>query len=380
MNNFMFHPVGQGLFYTGSIKDQDFNFVYDCGTESKQEYIKNAIDNYISSFKNSDPEIDFVVISHLHRDHIKGLPYLAKKAHIKKIFLPYLGKDHNLILLFLQYHILGKEVVTEDDYELYIFMQHLYFGEKNDNIFNIDEIVFLKEEQDYEAYKHHNNCYSIKEEEIKIELEKESNYWKFILINKAMTEEKLEQLSKKIPASYDFSNPAEIVKKIDEIKKIYKEVFGDKLNNTSTLLLHYPTNLDLRTYYLSCDVNNLKHKYCQKMYDCEFCVNRDNRDNTVTLLTGDAMVDKEMIGEINKFTLADCKSNEIGFLQVPHHGSKPNWEALKKHHLPIVNHLIPFGLGNKHHHPNANVIHDLITNSDAFYYINQTQFFVYFIE
>lgn len=130
MNNFMFHPVGQGLFYTGSIKDQDFNFVYDCGTENKQEYIKNAIDNYISSFKNSDPEIDFVVISHLHRDHIKGLPYLAKKAHIKKIFLPYLGKDHNLILLFLQYHILGKEVVTEDDYELYIFMQHLYFEKR----------------------------------------------------------------------------------------------------------------------------------------------------------------------------------------------------------------------------------------------------------
>ena len=116
------------------------------------------------------------------------------------------------------------------------------------------------------------------------------------------------------------------------------------------------------------------------MYDCEFCVNRDDRDNTITLLTGDAMVDKEMIGEIDKFTLADCKSNEIGFLQVPHHGSKPNWEALKKHHLPIVNHLIPFGLGNKHHHPNANVIHDLITNSEAFYCINQTQFFVYFIE
>lgn len=371
----MFHPVGQGLFYTGSINNQDFNFVYDCGTENKKEYVKKAIDNYISSFKKSDPDIDFVVISHLHKDHIKGLPYLAKKAHIKRIFLPYLGSDYNLISLVLQYHILDKEAITKNDYELYFFMQRLYFGEKNDNIPNIDKIIFLKKEQDYEACKHHNNGYSINE----IEFEKES-YWKFILINKSMTEEKLEQLSKKIPSSYDFSKPAHTIQELDNIKDIYKEVFGDKLNNTSTLLLHYPTNLDLRTYYLSCDVNNLKHKYCKKMYDCEFCVNTDNSDNTVTLLTGDAVVDKEIIGQINKLTLAYRNSNEIGFLQVPHHGSKPNWEALKKHHLPIVNHLIPFGLGNKHHHPNADVIYDLITNSEAFYYINQTQFFVYFIE
>lgn len=378
MNNFMFHPVGQGLFYTGSIKNQNFNFVYDCGTESKEEYVKKSIDNYINSFKNGEPDIDFVVISHLHKDHINGLPYLAKKAHIKRIFLPYLGSDYNLISLVLQYHILDKETITKKDYELYDFMKNLYFKEKNDNIFNIDDIVFLKEQNDDETYKSHNNGYSLNKVEIEAEIENAS-YWKFILINKAGFEEDLEQLSKKIPFSYNFSKPARTIQELDRIKDIYIEVFGDKLNNTSTLLLHYPTNLELRTYYSSCDVNNLKHKYCQKMYDCEFCVNTDNRDNTVTLLTGDAVVDKEMICEINKFTSADRQSNEIGFLQIPHHGSKPNWEALKEHHLPIVNHLIPFGLGNIHHHPNADVIHDLITSSYTFYYINQTQFFIYII-
>ena len=47
MNKFKFHPVGQGLFYTGSIAKGRYNFVYDCGTESKGSYISNAIDNYV---------------------------------------------------------------------------------------------------------------------------------------------------------------------------------------------------------------------------------------------------------------------------------------------------------------------------------------------
>jgi hypothetical protein len=44
MNTFKFHSVGQGLFYTGSIADGGLNFVYDCGTESSQEFINKAVD------------------------------------------------------------------------------------------------------------------------------------------------------------------------------------------------------------------------------------------------------------------------------------------------------------------------------------------------
>lgn len=38
MNQFVFRPVRQGLFYTGSLLNYRYNFVYDCGTDNKQNF------------------------------------------------------------------------------------------------------------------------------------------------------------------------------------------------------------------------------------------------------------------------------------------------------------------------------------------------------
>lgn len=42
--------------------------------------------------------------------------------------------------------------------------------------------------------------------------------------------------------------------------------------------------------------------------------------------------------------------------------------------------VIPFGYGNRHKHPNVEVINDLISNNEEFYCATQTQGFVYFID
>lgn len=44
-NKFTFRPVGQGLFYTGSLWNYKFNFIYDCGTENNQQLLKKQV-NY----------------------------------------------------------------------------------------------------------------------------------------------------------------------------------------------------------------------------------------------------------------------------------------------------------------------------------------------
>ena len=104
MSYFKFHPVGQGLFYTGSIANGYYNFVYDCGGFSGQAYRKNAIDEYVNSlrrFNDVETDIDFLVISHLHADHYNGINYLKRKTNIKRVYIPYIGTNRDFIALVL---------------------------------------------------------------------------------------------------------------------------------------------------------------------------------------------------------------------------------------------------------------------------------------
>lgn len=93
MNKFVFHPVGQGLFYTGQLgcdyfyhRDSRYNFIFDCGSSSGDGFLCSTIDGYAAGLNGRD--IDLCVISHLHRDHYNGLKYLLRlqNIRIKKIF------------------------------------------------------------------------------------------------------------------------------------------------------------------------------------------------------------------------------------------------------------------------------------------------------
>ncbi|MDE7107114.1 MAG: hypothetical protein K2O39_02205, partial [Clostridiales bacterium] len=52
LNTFDFKPVGQGLFYTGSLMRGKYNFVFDCGTENVKSYVERQIDDYIYSLRD----------------------------------------------------------------------------------------------------------------------------------------------------------------------------------------------------------------------------------------------------------------------------------------------------------------------------------------
>ena len=67
-NNFIFHGVGQGLFYVGHLFDKQFNFVYDCGTFDicKKAIAKEIIESDIIQKEYYGKIFDFIAISHLH--------------------------------------------------------------------------------------------------------------------------------------------------------------------------------------------------------------------------------------------------------------------------------------------------------------------------
>ena len=92
-----FHPVGQGAFYTEHIvcNHEKFNVVYDCGSSPRKTIVEDQIQK---SFKEGET-IHALFISHLHEDHINGIPFLIKYCQVKNIFFPLISDVNKLILL-----------------------------------------------------------------------------------------------------------------------------------------------------------------------------------------------------------------------------------------------------------------------------------------
>jgi len=109
---FDFHPVGQGLFATGSIGlngASPFRWVYDCGTSSKQKLIDAAIASLVGSWGEAreeapgiKPAIDLVIISHFDEDHISGIVGLLKAFRVRYLLLPYMPLWKRLAAAFDQ--------------------------------------------------------------------------------------------------------------------------------------------------------------------------------------------------------------------------------------------------------------------------------------
>lgn len=134
MNNFkqqfIAHPVGQGLFYSGNVKVgpvlhdpivREFNFVFDCGSLTKTNAIDaakaveksdryycsltkaNAIDevnHYRSIYLKSGVDLDLLVISHFDADHVNCIKDLLKDRKVRHVVLPFTTLAERLFLAF----------------------------------------------------------------------------------------------------------------------------------------------------------------------------------------------------------------------------------------------------------------------------------------
>ena len=102
IGKFVFHPVGHGLFYTGEITDDQgktFSFAFDCGSENSKIIsgiisngkLPNGIDDILPK------QIDLLIISHFHSDHISNALDLISKKKVKKVILPYLNDTTKIL-------------------------------------------------------------------------------------------------------------------------------------------------------------------------------------------------------------------------------------------------------------------------------------------
>lgn len=102
VGKFVFHPVGHGLFYTGEITDDQgktFSFAFDCGSENNKIIsdiisngkLPNGIDDILPE------QIDLLIISHFHSDHISNALDLISTKKVKKVILPYLNDTTKIL-------------------------------------------------------------------------------------------------------------------------------------------------------------------------------------------------------------------------------------------------------------------------------------------
>ena len=124
-----FYPVGQGLccrerfIFNDEIdkttgKTKEFNLVYDCGSTFRVNSIPNMRTLIENAFK--DVVIDYIFISHFHRDHTNLLDALKKGCkNIKTILIPFINKEEINILLAAADSYVNRKLLNSIEAERY---------------------------------------------------------------------------------------------------------------------------------------------------------------------------------------------------------------------------------------------------------------------
>ncbi len=394
LNTFDFKPIGHGLFYTGSLLQGQYNFVFDCGTLNDREILEYQVEKYVYSlrsfYSSKKPTIDFVVISHLHIDHYKGLYFLLQKCDVKKIYLPYLGDDNyylirNTLLFSIYGNINELEDEDKDDdenYNLFSFMGTLYGVDRNDKFINYREkVTFINEQSNAEQRIVGDKLYTTLTDYFELN---DKKYWQFSFIQSSVKLDKLYLLNKELKNAFGQLNNRQLIDNlrndnntVTKIKEIYESVFGtgNKLNLTSIMLVHFPL------YLPKCCI--FPRKYYIEEFITKFNLGIIRQSNLrpttnciVSLLTGDAKFDSIIASEIKSI----ISNREILMLQVPHHGSKENWNTVLNSNIKAYINVITCKCGSGHKLPHPSTIDYMIQNSVKYVLVTQVRAFRYTID
>ncbi len=400
--DFKFHNVGQGLFYTGRLKygRASFNFVYDCGSE-KTSLVKGAIDQ---EFRHNN-HVDLLVISHLHKDHISGVPYLSKKARINTVILPYLSPIERLAVT-LQTPIAPREfyMFLADPIEFLIENGVkrivLIGGSEPDRKENwlppferppdlppeVEDIRLSIEglPDDERLISEISRHESISEyiQKGKLFVKNHSGtllvllgwlpLWVFRFFNYKISPNVLSQFEncvRRTLGNIDFKTIKQAIldrNKRKALKACYSQLVGGSryLNNTSLLVVHRPAFrpliidswCDCAWCPVCCPLYFEYYPCCPPFRRCII-----EPSDFVQFLTGDVDLNYRFNEISQHFGLRTIVRKTIATL-IPHHGSHNNWNNALCNTITSNFWVVSAGIRNTHGHPSPNVILDICRN------------------
>lgn len=410
-STFSFFKAGQGAFYGGRIWDSRnekyTTIVYDCGTSPFIKGHTKSLNNEIELFKEirpwygnalDDKTIDILFISHLDYDHVSGLKRLLNEFDVKRIVLPYITPENRLLFLasFDEGNDLEEDLdhdgdtlrippMSFTDFRAFIEnpIQFIRNSESNPRIIfvkpgdkNIDYQGPLEGSVDgiYERGTTSTDAMDFKNEQ-NIGLF-ESNFqlflnaqWEFTTFVQGIPQSKIDELNSEISSflvRYNFGDFKEAlnfdtVRK--EIRKIYVKHLSD-INAHGLVLLHGP----ILFKHLHGGYTFGTSVYCRGCCD-DFDYDSERGSKLYTLLLGDTSLNADN-NPLYFPTQFLEKLKYVHVVQIPHHGSRKNWdlqafkglnlgESNKFHSELKVIAVCNYGAGNRYNHPAAEVVNEI---------------------
>lgn len=348
----VFHPIGQGAFYTEFFNN--FTMVYDCGSSTDESLLKNEIK---STFEKGE-KIDAVFISHLHTDHVNGLEFLLNYCNVRRLFLPLMSDIeriqliiHNSINFGINKFVEGlifypEETLSNSDTQLF-FIPPV----EGENLDDIDKLSSMNFDEISEKRLKRN----ILDSNIKLKSRKTKN-WIFLPFNfqdskrSQILQQELANRNIFINSKDDFEKNWSKPKCRKSIIDSYKSVPGNF--NTNSLTLYSGPEFGHR-YDFSFINACVMVRICFSNH-CFFPT------DSGCLYFGDY----EAKGK-NKWTKLHDRYHQywpqIGTVQIPHHGSKHNYNR-KINKKPMIS-IISAGNSNIHRHPHPSTIRDIVKDN-----------------
>lgn len=333
--NRTFWPVGHGAFYTERFYDHGdnnvFTAIYDCGGKD-QAVVQRIIDQILSR----DNHVDYLFISHFHRDHINGLRYLLNKAQVDHIVLPQM--EETLLIEAYIYNAITADnpSVANDDAQFFIRRQLGTRDLRAERIIEVEPLI--EENNNLEPRREGIKQYVPSGHPIYIPTNNNDSYWIYIPVNIDYDKLKRQKLiaalnkicsdcSEKPIIEFGIINwdsvDAILNKKLKEVKAAYEQAFHSH-NAYSMPVFSGPvigTHISWRLY--DCDFFD---DYLEQYNWFEWRFRRHN-------LLGRRLLSCLYMGDFEASTPDNLLKLErslkeyfymTGLQQVPHHYSKYN--------------------------------------------------------
>lgn len=379
---FEYHPVGQGLFYSGRLGK--FRFVYDCGAGTSYKTpapdASAAIADYTAGW--DDRPLDMLVLSHLHSDHMNGVRQLLKGTHgAKTVVLPYLNPSERLLVAGSQ--ALAGTVFAADDAS-FLINPVAYLREAGAR-----RIVLIEPGPPNEGTEQPTveDIAAEPDRRLPAELAGERGAvmrshlaalitlgWKFkFYCAPNPNSGKLRQALKGAGIDPD-KIPASLPGSIDAIRKVYHKLFGArKQNGTSLICYHGPmTPLSKKQGSLSLHhpySNGARQVLGELTMNPGSCGKGSKPMQDAQVLAGDAEIDLPAYRQHFSAELQEVRS-----FCLSHHGADANWDVdLLNAHPMCPFWVCSYGLGNTYGHPGPKAVADVLSGGRVLMECNQAQ-------